>query len=70
MSKGTNKTKCQMTVGDNGQFDGVERYWECGRPAKFRMKDRLRGEIVICAMHANAYNRTAKRYKKPPLEPL
>jgi len=65
------KSKCQMTVSDHGKFNGEEHFWECGKPAKFLLVDRLRGEIAVCGMHANAHIRIAKRLgRQPALKPL
>jgi hypothetical protein len=45
--------------------NGRENFWQCGRPAKFRIVDRLRGPLVICGMHARFHNqRQEARFKR------
>jgi hypothetical protein len=43
---------CQMTMSDNARFNGLENFWECGRPAKFTIIDYLRGKMFLCGLHA------------------
>ncbi len=62
-------------MSDNGKLDGFERYWLCGKPAKFWIKDSLNrsgwnGKQMLCGVHANAFNKKAKRAGTPEVNIL
>lgn len=58
------KPTCQMTMSDNGKNPlGVEKFWECGKPAKATIESNLRGKIFVCGLHARAHDRMVDRYK-------
>lgn len=68
--------KCQMTMSDSGKSsNGVEHFWECGKPAKFWIKDQFNrtgwnGRQLLCGLHAAVYNKRASKMKKPTASPL
>ncbi len=53
---------CQMTMENNSPLGTT--YFECGKPAKFVLIDRIRGPIAVCGIHARN-----KRGKLTPLTP-
>jgi hypothetical protein len=58
---------CQMTLSDNGKFNGVENYWECGKPAvAILLKDRLRPNLRLCNRHKLMVDKRRAKRKLPP----
>ena len=51
--------RCQITMGEyRGNVRG--NYYECGKPAKFMIHDRLRGNIKLCGIHARALRKRGR----------
>ena len=66
------KEKCQMTMEG---FGGRNRFYLCGKPAKFWIPDKLKrtgwnGRQLLCGIHAHFHNKRAEKFKRPKAEPL
>lgn len=66
---------CQQTMDDNGSFNGVVYYWECGKPAKAWVPDPWKRKsynhkLLLCGLHARCFDKRAARFGRKTSVPL